>query len=230
MILSAVAGSWTPASSITIWSLPCFRISGSETPSLSIRFRMIVTERSMSDEVSLWFSGGTALRTTSRPPCRSRPSVTFLWAGEPGIASAATPASASAIRPTRIRCERRFVTRGGAERLAVVGGDRLLGYGLVLELFLGRGARGDGPAVEAHGRSGRDLDVEHVVLDRLHRRVKATGGDDLVAGSQAVLHCELGLRALSLRPDEQQPHQEEQADEEDDEAGQIGTSETVSSL
>src|SRR5437762_3499454 len=46
---------------MTIWSLPCFRISGSDTPSLSIRLRMIETERSRSSEVSLWPFGGEDL-------------------------------------------------------------------------------------------------------------------------------------------------------------------------
>src|SRR6476659_4758541 len=46
MIEAAFAGSWTPASSITIWFEPCLRISGSATPSLSTRWRMIETERS----------------------------------------------------------------------------------------------------------------------------------------------------------------------------------------
>ncbi len=54
MICAAFAGSCTPASWITIWFLPCLRISGSETPSLSILFRMIVTERSMQAESQDW--------------------------------------------------------------------------------------------------------------------------------------------------------------------------------
>ena len=78
---------------MTIWFEPCLRISGSETPSLSIRFRMMSIERLRSSGVSLWPFGGTAFRTTSRPPCRSRPSVGFLWTGEPGTAKKATPTS-----------------------------------------------------------------------------------------------------------------------------------------
>ena len=87
MISAAACGSWTPGSWMTIWSSPCVRISGSETPSLSTRFRMISTERSRSSSVSSRFGGGTAWSVTSRPPCRSRPSVGDLWSGEPGIAS-----------------------------------------------------------------------------------------------------------------------------------------------
>ena len=41
MSAAAFAGSWTPASSMTIWSVPCLRTSGEETPSLSMRFWMI---------------------------------------------------------------------------------------------------------------------------------------------------------------------------------------------
>ena len=60
-----------------------------------MRLRMIETERSSRSASSVWPFGGTAFRTTSRPPCRSRPSVTFLCTGEPGTPSATTPASAS---------------------------------------------------------------------------------------------------------------------------------------
>src|SRR6476620_7403980 len=72
MICAALFTSWTPASWITIWSLPCLRISGSDTPSLSIRLRMIETERSMQAESQVLPGGGTAFNTTSRPPWRSR--------------------------------------------------------------------------------------------------------------------------------------------------------------
>ena len=44
MIFAAWLTSWTPASWIEIWSLPCLVMIGSETPSLSTRFRMIVTD------------------------------------------------------------------------------------------------------------------------------------------------------------------------------------------
>jgi hypothetical protein len=100
---AAAAGSWTPASSITIWSAPCFRISGSETPSLFTRFSMIEIDRLMSSAVSLCPFGGTALRTTSRPPCRSRPSVGLRWIGEPGTASRTAPTSAATIALMRMR-------------------------------------------------------------------------------------------------------------------------------
>ncbi len=84
MIASARLGSWTPASSIAIWSVPCLRISGSETPSLSTRDRMIETERSRSVAVSLWPGGGWAFSTTSSPPCRSRPERRLLVEGRAG--------------------------------------------------------------------------------------------------------------------------------------------------
>ena len=75
MICAAAAGSLTPGSWIAIWSSPCVRISGSATPRRSTRLRMISTERSRSSEVSSRSFGGTACSVTSRPPCRSRPSV-----------------------------------------------------------------------------------------------------------------------------------------------------------
>ncbi len=84
MIAAAACGSLTPASSITIWFEPCLRISGSLTPSLSIRLRMIPIERSTSVEVSCLPFGGTAFSTTSRPPWRSRPSRGFLCTGASG--------------------------------------------------------------------------------------------------------------------------------------------------
>ena len=56
--LAAEAGSYTPASWMTIWLFPCLRISGSETPSLSIRFRMMSIERFRSSAVSVWPFGG----------------------------------------------------------------------------------------------------------------------------------------------------------------------------
>ena len=96
-------GSCTPASSMTIWSFPCFRISGSATPSLSMRWRMIETALSRPCWVTFWPFGGTACSTTSRPPCRSRPSRVFLWIGDPGTASSATPTMAARMMPTRIR-------------------------------------------------------------------------------------------------------------------------------
>src|SRR5919199_532353 len=49
MIATARSKLCTPASSITIWFEPCLRISGSATPSRSIRLRMMSTERSRSE-------------------------------------------------------------------------------------------------------------------------------------------------------------------------------------
>ena len=103
MIAAAACGFRTPASWITIWFEPCLRISGSLTPSLSMRFRMIPIDRSTSLEVRLLPFGGTAFSTTSSPPWRSRPSRGFLWIGLPGIARSATPTSAARIRPSRMR-------------------------------------------------------------------------------------------------------------------------------
>ena len=100
---AAFSGSVTPASWMTISSEPCLRSSGSATPSLSMRFRMMFTERSRSSSVSSLPFGGIALSTTSRPPWRSRPSVAPRWNGDPGTAIKATPMSAATIRPTRVR-------------------------------------------------------------------------------------------------------------------------------
>src|SRR6266498_2320901 len=191
MICAALPASCTPASWITIWFFPCLRISGSATPSLSIRLRMIEIERSMQEESQVRPLGGTAFSTTSSPPWRSSPSVTFLCTGEPGTASATTPASASAIRPTRIRCERLLATRKGRERLAFVRGDRLapvLGLRLLFRRFLHAADRGHGPPVDTHQRSRRDLDVDDVALDPLDRAVDATRGEDLVAGTRSEEH------------------------------------------
>src|SRR5215208_2576458 len=71
---------------------------------------MISTERSMSDFCSFRFGGGTACITTSRPPCRSRPSVASLWIGDDGTIIATIAANAAAISPSRIRYFRRSLT------------------------------------------------------------------------------------------------------------------------
>src|SRR5438552_6926107 len=169
---------WTPASSTTISFDPCFVTSGSETPSLSIRFRITVTERSRAPAGSVLPGGGVARSTTSRPPWRSRPRVGFLCAGEPGIPSRATPARAARISPTRMRCDRRSATctagrlpgrflgsrlvlRAGLER-----GRGLLG--LLVFLVLGADDPGHGAPRDAHVRAGRDLDEGLVVGAALH--------------------------------------------------------------
>ena len=107
MIAAACAGSCTSGSSITIWFEPCLVIVGSETPSWSTRLRMIEIASSMSVGVTTWPFFGSAWRTTSRPPLRSRPSISFRCAGEPGTPSSATPASAARTMKTSVRCERR---------------------------------------------------------------------------------------------------------------------------
>src|SRR5215208_2600812 len=218
MICAALPGSCTPASWITIWFLPCLRISGSATPSLAMRLRMIEIERSMQDASQVLFFGGTAFSTTSSPPWRSSPRVTFLCTGEPGTPRAATPASASAIRPTRIRCERLLDTRRSRGRLAFGRRDGLAPV-LGLRLFIGRllhaVGRCNGPPVDPHQRARRDLDVDDVVLDRLDGAVDAPGGEDLVARAELVLHLELLHGAATLGTDQQEPHQAEKRDEHD---------------
>ena len=126
MIAAAAAGSLIPGSWIEIWSLPCVRISGSATPSLSTRERMIETDRSRSSLVSFRSRGGTAWSVTSSPPCRSSPSVGFCSNGDPGMASSPTPTRAASderddescsaaghVGPLRLAAvERRGVLRG----------------------------------------------------------------------------------------------------------------------
>ena len=102
------SGFLMPGRSITIWSLPCLRISGSATPSRSTRSRRISTERSRSDSCSGRLGGGTAFSVTSRPPWRSSPRVGVWWIGDPGMASSPTPMSPAAISATRVRCGLRF--------------------------------------------------------------------------------------------------------------------------
>src|SRR5919197_22971 len=168
MMLIASLTLWTPASSTTIWLFPFFVTSGSRTRSLSIRFRITSTERLRAPAGSFVVPcGGWARRTTSRPPWRSRPSVGFLCAGEPGIASRAAPARAATISPTRMRCDRRSATCTAGRLPGRFLGSRLvLGLGflpglelsLVLLLFLvGADDAGHGAPGDADVRAGRDL-------------------------------------------------------------------------
>src|SRR5438105_116483 len=224
MMLIASWTLWTPASSTTISFEPCFVTSGSLTPSLSIRFRITVTERSRAPGGSFEVPrGGSARSTTSRPPWRSRPRVAFLCAGEPGITSRATPARATRISPTRMRCDRRSATcTAGRLPGRFLGGRLVLGLGflpgleLVLFLFFGPDDPGHGTARDADVRAGRDLDEELVVGDGLHVTEEAAGGDDLVADldvlDQRVL---LGL-AAPLRPDQEQPEEREEDHDDED--------------
>ena len=89
----ACSAFFTPGISTAIWSLPCFVITGSATPSLSTRLRMISFERSRSDFSS--FSPRPE-RLSARPPGRpaGRGRAPALVAGDPGIAIRAAPISA----------------------------------------------------------------------------------------------------------------------------------------
>src|SRR5919198_5381779 len=231
MMLIASLTLWTPASSTTISLSPCFVTRGSLTPSLSIRFRITVTERLRAPAGSFVVPrGGWARSTTSRPPWRSRPSVGFLCAGEPGIASSAAPARAATISPRRMRCDRRSATCTAGRLPGRFLRSRLvLGLGLlaclelalcvlVLLVLLRPHDAGDRAPGDAHVRSGRDLDEELVVGDALDVAEEAARGDDLVAHldvlDQRVL---LGL-AAPLRPDQEQPEEREE-DDDDEEAG-----------
>src|SRR5437588_6060532 len=194
MIASAWSGLWMPASSITISFEPCFVTIGSLTPSLLIRCSMMFTARSSWVELSFTPAGGCAFRTTSRPPCRSRPLRIGLWIGEPGIPIATTSASVARIRPSRIRCERRSDTELRPGSLAFVLRNRGL-CGLLVRLFvrlvfrllvvLGLDLPGDRAPGDANHRPGGDLEVELVVAHRLDAAVEPACGDDLVPPAHA---------------------------------------------
>src|ERR671930_644737 len=230
MMLIASWTLWTPASSTTISFDPCFVTSGSLTPSLSIRFRITVTERSRAPGGSVLPGGGVARSTTSRPPWRSRPRVGFLCAGEPGIASTAAPARAATISPRRMRCDRRSATCTAGRLPGRFLRSRLvLGLGLlaclelalcllVLLVLLRPHDAGDGAPGDAHVRPGRDLDEELVVGDALDMAEEAARGDDLVADLDVLDQRVLLRLAAPLRPDQEQPEEREE-DHDDDEAG-----------
>src|ERR671930_2021851 len=226
MMLIASWTLWTPASSTTISFDPCFVTSGSLTPSLSIRFRITVTARSRAPAGSFVVPrGGWARSTTSRPPWRSRPSVGFLCAGEPGIASRATPARAATISPTRMRCDRRSATCTAGRLPGRFLGSRLvLGLGflpgleLSLVLLVGPDDAGHGAPRDADVRAGRDLDEELVVGDALDVAEEAAGGDDLVAHLDVLDQRVLLRLAAPLRPDQEQPEEREE-DHDDDQTG-----------
>ena len=94
-MLAAAFGSLMPASAIETWLPASLRISGSLTPSLSTRERMIEIAWSICSSVGGFLgSFGTALSTTSRPPLRSRPSTgDFAHATTPVRASRTSMAS-----------------------------------------------------------------------------------------------------------------------------------------
>src|SRR5919198_1627450 len=229
MMLIASLTLWTPASSTTISFEPCFVTSGSLTPSLSIRFRITVTERLRAPGGSVLPGGGVARSTTSRPPWRSRPRVGFLCAGEPGIASTAAPARAATISPRRMRCDRRSATCTAGRLPGRFLRSRLvLGLGLlaclelalcllVLLVLLRPHDAGDRAPGDAHVRSGGDLDEELVVGDALDVAEEAARGDDLVADLDVLDQRVLLSLTAPLRPDQEQPEEREE-DHDDDEA------------
>ena len=160
---TAGSGDW-------IWDVPCFWISGSETPNASTRLRMTLIARRIESSLTSAFAVGLALQITCAPPLRSRPSTVGFTA-----ITTIDPASRPSTTRTNIRGPlakahmrlvtlKRWSTRSRLRRLPVVttwpidrSGDPDLG---VL----------------------RDLDQHRAaVLDLGHRPVHAGHGDDLVA-------------------------------------------------
>src|SRR3954447_9414051 len=223
MTFAAAAGSWMPAIWMTIWSLPCLRISGSDTPSLLIRFCMIEIDRLISSGWSWWPFGGTALRTTSRPPCRSRPRVGFLWIGEPGTASRSAPTVAARMAPSRSRYLRRSL-KAGTRVAALVGGRRFRRrFCLLLSGFFGFVLGGlelvgrDDAADRAPGHPNFDVrsdQHQHVLVvdEARDLAVDPAGRDDLVADRDLVEHLLLRELAALLRPDQHEPEHRERDD------------------
>ena len=84
MIFAAASGFLIPGSWITIWFEPCLRISGSATPSLSTRFRMICTERSRSSLESAFPFGGDRLEGDLEASLEVEPERRALVERRPG--------------------------------------------------------------------------------------------------------------------------------------------------
>src|SRR3954454_16209836 len=165
---------------------------------------MMSIDRFRSSVVSLCPLGGFALRTTSRPPCRSRPSVSFLCAGEPGIASSATPARATRMNASSVRCRRRSDTG-----LRKVSRGSLLERFRLLGLFILGEDAGDGPLRHPDLDTFGDLDACLVVFERRDRAVEAAGGHDLLPDRQRGEELLAFDLAPALRPDQQEPHDDE---------------------
>src|SRR5579859_4640277 len=201
---------------MTIWFGSCLRISGSVMPVPLMRCCMIETAVSRSDEVTLWPGMFCAWRTTSRPPRRSRPSVAFLCAGEPGTSSISAPTRAAMISDSRKRYLRRSRTAAGSGYLPRGDVFRLRG-GLVDRRHGGHRA-----AVEPDLDARRDLDQDLLVGDRADGAVEPTCGDDLVAGLQQLDQPQQVLDVPSLaaplghHPYEPEQHEQGDEDEEGD--------------
>src|SRR6185312_10457203 len=178
-----------------------------------------------------------AWSVTSRPPCRSSPSVGRCSIGDPGMASSATPTRAAATRPTTKIAARR-VMLAAVERFGTLLDLRLHDFlgddntvfiiralrrfrGLLtavlvdlIRLVVGLDHAGDGATRDAHPDALGDLDDQVVLLvDLVDDAVDAAHRQDLVArldaGEQLLL---LGLLAL-LWPDQQHPQQGEHRSE-----------------
>src|SRR5882757_5806558 len=161
-----------------------------------MRLCMIEIDRVRSSGVSVWPFGACAFRTTSRPPCRSRPSTGLRYTGEPGTARRTAPMSAAVIAPISRRYLRRsLICRGKGSRASGsrcgAGGVRLGLFGRLELAWLGRGggddARDRAPR-DAHVELGRDPDGHVLVSEADDLAVDAAGGDDLVADVELVQH------------------------------------------
>src|SRR5437667_1852930 len=215
---------------------------GEVTPSLSTRLVMICCAVCMPAALSVVPLSGTARRTTSIPPCRSSPSVGFLYAGECGIASSTAPTRAAAIAPISRRYLRRSLTkdpskprnrlaglllirRGAARVFLVEGGLPSLAAFVLLRLFglagflLGRlaGDACDRAPGDPHLDLRRDLDRDLVLVESRDRTVDPAGGEHLVADAQLAEQLLLLRLPLPLRQDDDQPEQEERDDDDQEE-------------
>src|SRR5581483_12138816 len=70
------------------------------------------------------------------------------------------------------------------------------------------------PPIELDNDRRGDLELDELVLDRLHDAVEAARGDHLVAHVDPVLHCGMRRAAPPGRHDQQQPAGGEQDDDD----------------
>ena len=201
-----------------------------------MRFRMIDTERSRSAGVILWPFGGTAFRTTSRPPWRSRPRWAFLCSRRAGHDRAAPR------RPARPRSGRSGSgSSGGARTVGQLSGWACLGRSpastacrLDVRSSSGRAARPRSRASRAGPRSpGASSTATSSSATRADGREEPAGGEHLVADAEVVDH-RLAAACWRRRCGRTRTSQIEEQDEDDEDeeaaAHQLASSDRASSL